>query len=118
MTICRVCKCEFSKSKPMQSVCSPSCALSLATSKREKSLKVAKVKDKRDTRAKLDAMKTRGQYIAEAQASFNAFIRARDAGLIDEVGGRLEAKNALATILEKETKDIVFCEYESSLLPF
>ena len=45
-------------------------------------------------------------------------VRARDAGLVDEVGGRLEAKQALATILEKEVGDIVFCEYESSLLPF
>ncbi len=45
-------------------------------------------------------------------------VRARDAGLIDEVGGRLEAKNALATMLQKDVADIVFCEYESSLLPF
>lgn len=45
-------------------------------------------------------------------------VRARDAGLIDEVGGRAEAKLALATILEKEPGDIVFCEYESPLLPF
>ncbi len=45
-------------------------------------------------------------------------IRARDAGLIDEVGGRAEAKQALATILERDARDIVFCEYESPLLPF
>jgi protease-4 len=45
-------------------------------------------------------------------------VRARDAGLVDEVGGRAEAKNALASLLQKDLKDIVFCEYESPLLPF
>ncbi len=45
-------------------------------------------------------------------------VRARDAGLVDEVGGRAEAKNALATLLQKDPSDIVFCEYESPLLPF
>ena len=45
-------------------------------------------------------------------------IRARDAGLVDEVGGRAQVKQALATILQKDARDIIFCEYESPLLPF
>ncbi len=45
-------------------------------------------------------------------------IRARDAGLVDEVGGRAQVKQALATILQKDAQDIIFCEYESPLLPF
>lgn len=42
--------------------------------------------------------------------------RALENKLIDGVGGRAEAKQALATILNKEVADIVFCEYESPLL--
>jgi protease-4 len=45
-------------------------------------------------------------------------VRARDAGLIDEVGGRAEAQNALATILQKDSSEIIFCEYGSTILPF
>lgn len=43
--------------------------------------------------------------------------RAREAGLIDKVGGRKEAKEALANILGKKIEDIKFCEYTASLLP-
>jgi protease IV len=44
--------------------------------------------------------------------------RAKDAGLTDEVGGRPEAKVALAKILNIEVDEVVFCEYTSPLLPF
>ena len=44
--------------------------------------------------------------------------RAKDLGLVDEVGGRVEAKIALAKILNKEPDDIIFCEYTSQILPF
>ncbi len=44
--------------------------------------------------------------------------RAKDLGLVDAVGGRAEAKFALAKILNKEPDDIIFCEYTSPLLPF
>ena len=44
--------------------------------------------------------------------------RAKEAGLTDEVGGRYEAKVALANILNLQTDEIVFCEYTSPLLPF
>lgn len=44
--------------------------------------------------------------------------RARDAGLVDEVGGRHEAKFALAKILNLEIEEIIFCEYTAPFLPF
>ncbi len=44
--------------------------------------------------------------------------RAKESGLVDGVGGRMEAKKALATILGIEEADVIFCEYESPLLPF
>ena len=43
--------------------------------------------------------------------------RALEAGLIDKVGGRKEAKEALANILGRKADDIKFCEYSPSLLP-
>ena len=43
--------------------------------------------------------------------------RAFEAGLIDKVGSRKEAREALASILNKKVEDIKFCEYTPSLLP-
>ena len=79
MKKCKTCRTEFAPIKPMQSVCSPSCALSLATSKRAKALKVEQVKDKRETKQKLDKLKSKAQWAKEAQTEFNKFIRLRDA---------------------------------------
>jgi len=79
MRACKVCKTEFKKQKMGQKVCSPECAISLAISERAKAEKVAQVKDKRETRAKLTALKSKAQWAKEAQAAFNSFIRERDA---------------------------------------
>ena len=78
MKKCKTCRTEFAPTKPMQSVCSPSCALSLASSKRAKALKVEQVKDKRETKQKLDRLKSKAQWAKEAQTEFNRFIRLRD----------------------------------------
>ena len=76
---CKVCKSDYTPQKMGQVVCSPSCALSLAISKRGKAEKVAQVKDKRETKAKLTALKSKAQWAREAQTAFNAFVRERDA---------------------------------------
>lgn len=44
--------------------------------------------------------------------------RALDIGLIDALGGRAKVRDTFATILTMDPSDIVFCEYQSSLLPF
>lgn len=77
---CKVCKAAFTPAKPMQKVCGLQCALSIAPSARAKAAKVAQVKERKADKVKLDKLKTRGQWIAEAQTAFNAYIRARDAG--------------------------------------
>ena len=79
MTACKVCKTEYDKKRMGQVVCSPSCALSLATRKRARAVKVAQVKDKRETKVKLEKLKSKAQWAREAQTAFNAFIRERDA---------------------------------------
>lgn len=75
---CKVCRVEFVPRRMGQKVCSPECAGSLAVSERAKAEKKAAVKDRRETREKL---KTRAQWLKEAQAAFNAWVRARDAEL-------------------------------------
>lgn len=62
----------------MQKVCDWGCAMSLAISVRAKIEKREMVKDKRETKAKLDGIKTIPMLIKEAQIVFNKFIRLRD----------------------------------------
>ncbi|MCM5682912.1 recombination protein NinG [Schlegelella sp. S2-27] len=77
---CKVCRVEFVPTKPMQRVCGYDCALTLAQSERAKAEKKAAVKDRRETKAKLDAMKGVPYWTAEAQKAFNTYVRLRDAG--------------------------------------
>lgn len=88
---CKVCKSSFTPFLSTGKVCSPECALSLAVSKRGKAEKVAAVKERKETRAKLEKLKTRGDWIRETQAVFNGFVRARDAGKPCICCGRMSA---------------------------
>ena len=65
----------------MQRVCSLDCALSIASLAKAKRERKAVADDKKATREKLDAMKSKGRLVAEAQVAFNRYIRLRDAGL-------------------------------------
>ena len=82
---CRVCKEEFAPFNSLQFSCSVPCALEYAKKQREgdaqreeKRLQAAKRKRNREARVKL---KSRSQWLAEAQQAFNAYIRERDKGL-------------------------------------
>lgn len=77
---CKVCRTEFAPAKPMQSVCSPACALSLTSTKRAKRERAAIAADRKATKAKLEKLKTRSDWIKEAQVEFNRYVRLRDAG--------------------------------------
>lgn len=55
-------------------VCGPACAEVHAAAERKRL-------DAKQTRERKQKLKTRGDYLKEAQAAFNAFIRARDAAL-------------------------------------
>src|SRR3990167_3598024 len=95
---CKSCKQLFTPQKMGQKVCSPECALSLAVSERGKAEKVAKVKERRADKVKLDAMRTKPQLTKLAQTAFNSFIRARDAGKpCISCGVRLPARLASIT---------------------
>ncbi len=83
--ICTVCKTQFERTyTTTQKVCSPYCAMKDATAKREKKEhreqeKQAKM-DRKELRARKEALRPKSYYIKQAQASFNAFIRKRDEG--------------------------------------
>lgn len=76
---CRVCTETYTPSKPLQVVCSPSCALLHARQKGEKERKaMAKIERKAIREAK-ERIKPRSEHAREAQAAFNAWVRERDA---------------------------------------
>lgn len=80
MKKCKVCAELFTPVRPMQKVCSPSCALTLARQQAEKTKAKELSQDRKATREKLQAMQTRPQLLKKAQIAFNAYIRSRDAG--------------------------------------
>jgi hypothetical protein len=69
---CQYCKHEFTPDLPKQRVCDLACAVALATKKRAK---IERAEDK----VKLEKIKTRAQWVKEAQVAFNRYIRLRDA---------------------------------------
>ena len=75
---CKVCKQLFTPVKMGQKVCCGECAIALAVSDRGKAEKVAKVKEKRDDKAKRDKLKTRSDWIKECQVVINRYVRLRD----------------------------------------
>lgn len=72
------CGAKFIPARPMQCACSIPCAQNMGELKNAKAAKKAAAEDKRQTRAKLEEMKTLPELLAEAQREFNRFIRERD----------------------------------------
>lgn len=78
---CVVCKCEFKAIKSTAAVCSFECARDKVIADRikadAKACRIARV----ELRVAKERIKSRGQWIKEAQQAVNAFIRERDHGL-------------------------------------
>jgi hypothetical protein len=66
-----------------QAVCSPKCAI--AEAKQPANQKKARIaieqRERREIKAAKERIKSRADYLKDAQAAFNAWVRARDAGL-------------------------------------
>lgn len=69
----------FTPTRPMQTVCSVMCAVLDARIKREQAETKKRQEQRRKDRETRDRLKTRADWLKEAQAAFNAYIRARDA---------------------------------------
>jgi hypothetical protein len=80
MRRCKCCKTPFTPARPLQSWCSVDCAVILGQQAIAKKKAKDQAADRKATREKLDAMRTKPQLVKLAQTAFNAFIRARDAG--------------------------------------
>lgn len=78
---CAVCRAEYAPRSSMQRVCSPACALALVGRDKARAERKRQAAERTADRAKRDKLKTRSDWIKEAQAAFNAYVRARDAGL-------------------------------------
>ena len=79
-TTCKSCRQKFAPSRPMQSACSPACAIAIAERKREKQAQQEATQKRKEARQQLESMKGIPELIREADKAFCAFIRARDAG--------------------------------------
>lgn len=81
---CRICQTRFEPVRSTNTVCSPPCAIEYANrkaEKRERAIKRdAEQRQRRDLKRRKEALKTRADWIREAQRAFNSYIRARDYG--------------------------------------
>ncbi|MCV0420082.1 MAG: recombination protein NinG [Microbacterium sp.] len=75
------CRQSFQPRNSMQAVCSPKCGLALASIQRKKREAQTAKLDRQQTREQRERIKTRSDYLKEAQVAFNAWIRERDRDL-------------------------------------
>lgn len=91
----------FTPTRAMQGPCGPICAMAFVAKAKAKSAAKAALDDRRETRAKLEALKTRPKLEKEVEESMNRYVRLRDfsAGCIscgrqfepDALGGSCDA---------------------------
>jgi hypothetical protein len=77
---CRICRKEFSPFNSLQVACGPRCAIEVAKKQAEKTRQAEEKQDRAKHRERKQALKSRGDWLREAQHAFNRYIRARDHG--------------------------------------
>jgi hypothetical protein len=75
------CKTSFVPQRLGQAVCNYACGLAIKDVNQEKARKALADVGRKELRAAKERIKPKGQYMREAQQAFNAWVRARDAGL-------------------------------------
>lgn len=75
---CKNCPERYTPARPMQTACSVACAVALAQKARDKAQAENAKEERKVDRVRKERLKTRSDYIKEAQVAFNAFIRERD----------------------------------------
>lgn len=78
MRKCRVCKVPYEPRNSLQKACSILCAMALAKIDRERAESREAKQRRREQREARERIKPRSQWMREAQAAFNQFIRERD----------------------------------------
>jgi len=77
---CKVCRHEFNPMSTTQVVCGLACAIRHAEDGAKKREAQQRKTERAQDRKRKQGLKTRRDYLKEAQAAFNAYIRERDAG--------------------------------------
>ncbi|SDQ68273.1 Bacteriophage Lambda NinG protein [Pseudomonas sp. UC 17F4] len=75
---CKSCGEKFRPSLSTQKACSVKCALALAPVNHDKARKAIDQRERREIKVRKEKLKSRGDYMREAQAEFNTYIRLRD----------------------------------------
>ena len=78
---CRICKQLYTPRNSLQLVCSPLCAIAYTKASADKENRATALKSRKETKEKLEKLKTRQEYLKDAQQFFNKYIRLRDANL-------------------------------------
>lgn len=76
----RGCGVVFTPMRPFQCWCSPECGLTIARAKKEQADQRKRSDERKADRAKRDKLKTRSDWMKDAQRDFNRYIRLRDSG--------------------------------------
>lgn len=72
------CGAKFQPLRTGQKVCGPKCGLAIAPMNQEKARKAIDQLDRQAIKVRREKLKSRSDYVKEAQVAFNAYIRARD----------------------------------------
>ena len=72
------CAAKFTPQRLGQAVCSPKCGLAIKDVNKDKARKALALIERREIKARKEKLKSRGDYMREAQQAFNEFIRWRD----------------------------------------
>lgn len=78
MPRCAACRESFERRRPLQAACSPACALEVARRKRERAQAKETAAARKAHKARVEKLKTRGEWMAEAQAAVNRYVKLRD----------------------------------------
>lgn len=73
------CRTEYLAVRPMQSVCGPRCAVAMAIATRKKNEAKKAKQERAEIRQQKERLKTRSDYMREAQVVINRYVRLRDA---------------------------------------
>lgn len=71
MARCKICQSEFTKRSMTHKVCGTDCSLIFAKQERER-------RERKQDKVRKEKLKSRSDYIKEAQIAFNTYIRERD----------------------------------------
>lgn len=72
---CKVCRQIYAPTRPLQKVCSMQCAIELANNTKDR---LQATKTRQDRRKAKERLKTRADWLREAQALVNKYVRLRD----------------------------------------